>query len=90
MSKLGVPDPSRLSLCGSLASSERGKPRGMNPQGINLDLKNPRAQNDLEHMPPATLVEDILAKERKIIEIVGEIRAALNRGTGAGGRTDHD
>jgi hypothetical protein len=36
LSKLGVPDPSRLSLCGSLASSERGKPRGMNPQGIKL------------------------------------------------------
>ena len=32
MSKLGVPDPSRLSLCGSLASSERGKPLGMNPE----------------------------------------------------------
>ena len=61
-----------------------------NHLSVNLDLKNPRAQNDLEHMPPETLVEDILAKERKIIEIMGEIRAALNRGHGAGGRTDHD
>ena len=57
---------------------------------VNLDLKNPRAQSDLEHMPPETLVEDILAKERKIIEIMGEVRTALNRGTGVGGRKEHD
>jgi type I restriction enzyme M protein len=43
----------------------------------NLDLKNPSTQVDFEHMPPTQLVEDILAKERRIAELLGEIKAAL-------------
>jgi len=45
--------------------------------GYNLDLKNPNAAQDFEHMPPEQLVEDILAKEQRIIEIMQEIKAAL-------------
>lgn len=43
----------------------------------NLDRKNPRSQQDLEHLPPEQLVEDILAKERCIVEIVTEIKSLL-------------
>ena len=45
--------------------------------GYNLDLKNPNAREDFEHLPPEQLVEDILAKERRIIEIMEEIKQAL-------------
>ena len=43
--------------------------------GYNLDLKNPNAAQAIEHLPPEQLVEDILAKERRIIE---EIKQALS------------
>jgi predicted nucleotidyltransferase len=36
--------------------------------GSNLDRKNPAAKVDFEHMPPEQLVEDILAKERRVVE----------------------
>ena len=44
---------------------------------VNLDIKNPRATEDFEHLPPETLVADILAKEEKIRSIVFEIGNAL-------------
>jgi type I restriction enzyme M protein len=47
---------------------------------VNLDIKNPAAKDDFEHLPPEKLVEDILAKERRIIEIMGEIKADLAGG----------
>ena len=47
---------------------------------VNLDIKNPSAAEDLEHLPPAKLVEDILAKEKRIIDIMGEIKAVLGSG----------
>ena len=48
--------------------------------GCNLDRKNPRGKPDIEHLPPAELVESILQKEARIAEIVGEIRSLLARG----------
>ena len=45
--------------------------------GCNLDLKNPHARQDLEHLPPEQLVDAILAKEQRIAEIMGEIKALL-------------
>jgi type I restriction enzyme M protein len=47
---------------------------------VNLDLKNPNAQEDFAHLPPEQLVEDIMAKERRILELMGEIRQALAAG----------
>jgi len=44
---------------------------------VNLDIKNPNATEDFEHLPPKKLVEDILAKEDKIRNIITEIRNAL-------------
>jgi type I restriction enzyme M protein len=45
--------------------------------GYNLDLKNPNAAADLEHLPPEQLAASILAKERRIAEIMEEITALL-------------
>jgi type I restriction enzyme M protein len=43
----------------------------------NLDVKNPSAKEDFAHLPPEQLADDILAKERRIAEIMGEIKAVL-------------
>jgi type I restriction enzyme M protein len=45
----------------------------------NLDLKNPNAAEDLEHLPPEALAADILAKEQRIMELMREIQAELRR-----------
>jgi len=47
--------------------------------GCNLDIKNPNSKQDFEHLPPEQLVEDILHKERRIMEIMGEIQQVLGR-----------
>jgi type I restriction enzyme M protein len=44
----------------------------------NLDNKNPRAIEDVTHLPPEQLAESILEKERHIAEIVERIRGFLN------------
>ena len=43
----------------------------------NLDIKNPSAAQDFEHLPPEQLVADITAKERRIVEIMAEISQVL-------------
>ncbi len=43
----------------------------------NLDLKNPNGPEDLEHLSPEKLVDDILKKEKEIIEIVQNIKRFL-------------
>ena len=45
----------------------------------NLDRKNPHAKEDIAHLPPEQIVESILAKERRIVEIMGEIKSLLGR-----------
>ncbi len=45
--------------------------------GYNLDLKNPNAADDLEHLPPEQLADSILQKERRIAAIMAEIKQAL-------------
>ncbi len=45
----------------------------------NLDQKNPNSVEALVHLPPEQLAEDILTKERRIIEIMEEIKAELTR-----------
>lgn len=44
---------------------------------VNLDIKNPNAQEDFEHLPPEQLVADITAKEKRIVEIMAEIEKVL-------------
>lgn len=46
----------------------------------NLDVKNPNGKKDFEHLPPEQLVEGILEKERRIVEIMEEIKLMLARG----------
>jgi type I restriction enzyme M protein len=43
----------------------------------NLDRKNPRAKEDITHLPPDQLASDILKKEHRIAEILGNIRNLL-------------
>ena len=47
---------------------------------VNLDVKNPNAKDDFEHLPPEQLAADILKKEQRIAEIMGEIQAVLKAG----------
>ena len=46
----------------------------------NLDQKNPRAREDITHLPPEQIAEKILQKEQRIIEIVSNIKDLLTRG----------
>lgn len=46
----------------------------------NLDIKNPNAKEEFEHMPPEQLVEDILKKEQRITEIMADIKQILGKG----------
>jgi type I restriction enzyme M protein len=42
--------------------------------GCNLDRKNPHARGDVTHLPPEELAASILEKERRIMEIMGNIQ----------------
>ncbi|MBI5192988.1 MAG: N-6 DNA methylase [Nitrospirae bacterium] len=43
----------------------------------NLDIKNPNSKDDFEHLPPERLVDDIVKKEQRILEIMADIRQVL-------------
>ena len=43
----------------------------------NLDQKNPNNQQDFVHLPPEQLVADILEKDRRVAELMSEIKAIL-------------
>ena len=45
--------------------------------GCNLDRKNPRAKEDITHLPPDQLAADILKKEQRIAEIMGNIQQLI-------------
>jgi type I restriction enzyme M protein len=47
--------------------------------GCNLDRKNPRAEEDIAHLPPDQLAASIQQKEKRIAEIMGKIRNVLAR-----------
>src|SRR5271157_5474294 len=46
----------------------------------NLDIKNPNRKQDLEHLPPEQLVENILKKEQRIAVLMAEIKQVLAEG----------
>ncbi len=46
----------------------------------NLDRKNPRGKEDITHLPPEQLAESILTKERRIAEIVANVKNLLTTG----------
>jgi len=45
--------------------------------GCNLDRKNPRGKEDITHLPPEQLAESILTKERRIAEILANVKTLL-------------
>ena len=45
--------------------------------GCNLDIKNPRGAEALEHLPPEQLAESIAEKNRRIGKIMDEIKTIL-------------
>jgi type I restriction enzyme M protein len=45
----------------------------------NLDLKNPNRKDDMTHLPPEKLLEDILEREMRIVELLEEIKTELER-----------
>jgi type I restriction enzyme M protein len=47
--------------------------------GCNLDRKNPRAKEDITHLPPEQLAASILEKEKRIAEIMGNIQNLLRK-----------
>src|SRR2546426_1982946 len=44
---------------------------------VNLDIKNPSAKEDFEHLPPEQLADDVLKKEQRIAELMSEIKDVL-------------
>jgi|SRR5579862_359388 len=45
--------------------------------GCNLDRRNPAAKENFLHLPPERLADDILEKEKRIADIIAEIKTAL-------------
>jgi type I restriction enzyme M protein len=45
--------------------------------GYNLDIKNQNGKTELEQLQPEELVESILAKEERSMQIMGEIKELL-------------
>jgi len=45
----------------------------------NLDLRNPNAQESIEHVPPDLLLKGVIEKETKILEILDEVRVLLEQ-----------
>jgi len=54
--------------------------------GCNLDIKNPRGAEALEHLPPELLAASIADKNRQIGKIMDEIKAILGEPIGSQGR----
>lgn len=46
---------------------------------VNLDIKNPGAIENLEHLPPEQLVQSVYAKEQQIASIMDQIMHYLHR-----------
>lgn len=60
-----------------IAKDEKAKGDAIYWAIYNLDRKNPNNQTDFEHLPPEQLVTDILEKDRRVAEIMSEIKAIL-------------
>lgn len=50
-------------------------------RGYDLSAKNPNRKDDYEHRPALELVQSIRAKEERIIDLIGELESALERGS---------
>ncbi len=52
--------------------------------GYNLDRKNPNRAVDFAHLPPEQLLEDVLEKERKVVQLLEEIQVLLSNSEATG------
>jgi type I restriction enzyme M protein len=52
---------------------------GGNLLSVNLDVKNPSRAADLEHLPPADLVESIATKEEQILKLMREVQEMFQK-----------
>jgi len=43
----------------------------------NLDVKNPHAEEAEDHRTPGEIVDAIIAREQRVLEIMGEIKTVL-------------
>ncbi len=43
-------------------------------------MKNPKSKADLEHLSPEQLLEDIIEKERKILDTLAQIQQEIGNG----------
>jgi len=69
-------------LAAEAEERERAKQEQSTGDGIywpifNLDIKNPSAKEDFEHLPPEQLADDILRKEQRIMELIAEVKQVL-------------
>jgi len=46
-------------------------------RAVNLDRKNPRGKEDITHRPPEELVANIMEKERRIAEIIANVKGLI-------------
>lgn len=60
-----------------IAKDEKAKGDAIYWAIYNLDRKNPNNQQNFEHLPPEQLVADILEKDKRVAEIMVEIRQLL-------------
>jgi type I restriction enzyme M protein len=69
-------------LAAEIEERERAKQEQAIGDGIywpifNIDIKNPSAKENFEHLPPEQLADSILRKEQRIAELMAEIKQAL-------------
>lgn len=62
-----------------IAKDEKAKGDAIYWGIYNLDSKNPSHQTDFEHLPSEQLVTDILEKDRRVAEIMSEMKAILEQ-----------
>jgi type I restriction enzyme M protein len=46
-------------------------------KALNLDLRNPNVRDEVDDRTPEQLVESIIAKEERVLDIMSDIRTAL-------------
>lgn len=62
-----------------IAKDEKAKGDAIYWAIYNLDRKNPNNLQDFEHLPPEQLITDILEKDRRVAEIMNEIKFLLKK-----------
>jgi len=70
------------------AHAWRVEARDVLANGCNLDIKNPRGAEALEHIPPKQLAASIADKNRLVGEILEEIRSVLDEPVAPAGGSD--